>query len=329
MNTSHNPILWVLFLSLLGCNNQESIPENATEHAVQGSYAAALTNDASLAILSSINHGVSVWDLNSNAIKFQWAHQNNGDNLVLAIDIADDNSVAVTADKINFALWDLQSGENIGFWQIQKSTIRDIAVSNEGKYVLYGRGDGVVVHINMDTGRRIEFLGHQEKINAVDLSPNGHYALTGSSDYSAYLWDTRSAQVIHRMNHTSRVTQVALDNQGRKAFTADSKKQARIWDLSNGELISNLKFTSRQQIFSSARFSPDAEQLITGSPSRKLALWDVNSGEQLKHWLVSPRKGSRPKSAVVYDATFTPDGQYIVSESSNGLSERWALERSQ
>lgn len=320
---------FILFssITLFACNDQEALPDNAQEHAVQGSYAAAISNDAKLAITSSINHGVSVWDLEKNALKYQWSHHNDQANLVFSIDIADDNSVAVTADKTNFALWDLNTGENLGFWKIRTSSIRDIAISNQGNSVLYGRGDGVVVHINLKTGRRIEFLGHQEKINAIDLSPNGYYALTGANDYTAFLWDTRTAQVIHRMNHASRVTQVALDNQGRRAFTADSKKQARVWDLSTGAVISTLKFTSRQQIFSSARFNSDASQLVTGSPSRKLALWDATTGKQLMHWLVSPRKDSRPKSAVVYDAAFTSDGATLVSESSNGLSERWQIKR--
>lgn len=83
---------------------------------------------------------------------------------------------------------------------------------------MYGRSDGVVVFINLNTGRRIEFLGHQDKVNTVDLSPNGRYALSGSNDYVAYLWDTQSGQVIHRFNHPTRVTRVALDPQGRYAL---------------------------------------------------------------------------------------------------------------
>ena len=164
---------------------------------------------------------------------------------------------------------------------------------------------------------------HSEKINAVDLSPNGYYALTGGNDYAAYLWDTRTAQVIHRFNHGSRVTQVALDKQGRKAFTADSQKQAQIWDITTGELISNLQFTSRQQIFSAAQFNGDATLLATGSPSRKIAVWDVATGKLQQKWLVAAKKDSRPASAVVYDLTFK-DSQ-LISTSSSGLVETWQI----
>lgn len=313
-------------LNLVACSKSDTIPNNAHEHAVQGSYAAALNSDGSLAIVSSINHELSVWDNKNNALLYQWSHQQSADNLVLAIDISDDNKFAVTADRNNFAVWSLENGENIGFWKIQESSIRDIAISNQGRYVLYGRGDGKVIHIDLETGRRIEFLGHTEKINAVDLSPNGYYALTGGNDYSAYLWDTRSAQVVHRFNHPSRVTQVALDPQGRKAFTADSKKQASIWDLQTGNLITNLQYRARQKVFSTVRFNSDTSALLTGSPSRTIALWNTDTGKEIQKWQVAPRKGSRPKSAVVYDIAFSDNGQ-IISESSNGLSETWQIKK--
>ena len=313
--------------SLTACGSQSELPSNATEHAVQGAYDASLSDDGSLSLVSSVSHGLALWDLNKNGLKYQWSHQQVEDNLVLSTDISFDNSAAVSADKENFALWDINSGENIGFWKIKDSSIRDISVSNQGRHVLYGKSNGVVVHIDMQTGRRIEFLGHQEKINAVDMSPNGYYALTGSNDYAAFLWDTRTAQVIHRFNHPSRVTQVTLDPKGRYAFTADSQKQARIWDLQTGQMISNLQFTSRQQIFSAARFNADGRLLLTGSPTRKIALWDAKTGQQLQTWHVTPRKESRPQSAVVYDVAFKADGHTIISESSSGLAETWQIEK--
>jgi WD40 repeat protein len=174
------------------------------------------------------------------------------------------------------------------------------------------------------TGRRLEFLGHQEKINSIDLSPNGHFALTGGNDYVAYLWDTRTGQVIHRFSHPSRVTKVTLDDAGRYAFTADSKKQARIWDLQTGEFVSELVYRERQKIFSAAAFSKDGKYLLTGSPSRSLILWNVATGQQIKEWRVAPRESSKPPSAVVYAVGFLSDTE-VMSISSSGLAEVWQL----
>ena len=72
-------------------------------------------------------------------------------------------------------VWSLEDGEAQGFYSISDSEIRDIAVSNGGRYVLIGREDGQAEHVDLQTGRRILFLGHTDKINAVALSPNGRY----------------------------------------------------------------------------------------------------------------------------------------------------------
>nr|WP_319020973.1 hypothetical protein [Thalassotalea sp. LPB0316] len=311
---------------LLACQDVNKQPLTQWQHAVEGAYDADISNDASLSVVSSIHHGISVWDLKNNALKYTWSQQqNSSDNLVLAIDIADNNSHAITASRENFSLWNLATGQSEGFWQISESNIRDVAIANNGNYLLVGQSNNKVVHITLASGRRLEFLGHQEKINSVDMLPNGRVAMSGSNDFVAYVWDTLSGQVIYRFNHPSRVTKVALDPKGRFAFSADSKKDAHIWDLKTGEKISSLKYTNRQEIFSTISFSPDGKQLLTGAPSRKVSVWDIASGKRLSSWRVTPRKDIRPAGAVVYAAAFS-DNNVIITESSAGYAERWLFE---
>lgn len=319
----------VIVVLLAGCSRPSSVPDKVMRHASDGVYAAAISSNSKIGVVSSINEGISVWDLTTDELKLQWSHVAEGDpvegqNVVANIHIAHDNSYVVTSDREAFALWNLSSGEPEGFWRIDESSIRDIAVSNDGRGILVGRGNGKVMFFEHRTGRRLEFLGHQEKINSIALSPNGFYALSGGNDYVAYLWDTRSGQVIHRFNHSSRVTKVALDPQGRFAFTADSKRGAKIWNLQTGKEISQLSYIQRQRIFSTAIFSEDGTQLLTGSPSRRINLWSVESGKELNEWKVTPRKGSSPQTAVVYAVGFLENNQ-IISQSSAGLAEIWTI----
>ncbi len=315
--------LSVISAILLTACSGEQLSATKVEHAVEGAYAADISADGQYSVISSIHHGISLWDNKKNALKYQWSHQGSEQNQVFLTRFSDDASHVVTASSDEFAIWDVATGEAKGFYKIPESNIRDIAISSQARYVLYGLADGKAVHIDLNTGRRIEFLGHTEKINAVDMSANGHYALTGGNDYTAYFWDTRTAQVLHRFNHPSRVTMVKLEREGKFLFTADNQKQANIWDMRSGQAISRLDYIARQEIFSSVRFVNQGKYLLTGSPSRMLALWDSKTGKQLQKWRVSPRKNSRPKSAVVYSATMV-DGQ-ILSESSAGLLETWNI----
>lgn len=318
------PVLLLSFL-LSACGQVDTQPVSTVQHVSQVSYAAALSYDGNYAVVSSVENGVAFWDLQQNALLYHWRHLDDGDNLVLNLALSEDNSHVLTADQNTFALWRTNDGQNIGYWQTDQYTIRDIAVSNNGEHLLLGKSDNTVQHITLANGRRLDFVAHTERINSVAMSPNGRFALSGGNDYTAYFWDTQTAQILYSFTHPSRVTKVALDPQGRYAFTADSQQLAQIWDIQTGQRVSQLQMRVRQQIFSAVRFSQDGRYLLTGAPTRNLVLWDVQSGRELQRWRVAPRQGSRPQSAVVHAVAFL-DAKRIISESSSGLAEVWKIE---
>lgn len=317
---------WMLVVSslLVACSGPAELPANQWQHAKDGAFAADISPDGQLAVVSAAGNGINVWRGREPVPLYHWSHQGEGVNLVNAVHISADKQAVVTSDREAFALWDLATGEPQGFWRIDESSIRAIAVANDGQGILVGRANGQVMYFEPGSGRRLEFFGHQEKINSVDISPNGKYALTGSNDYVAYLWSTDSGQIIHTFTHPSRVTLVALDDAGRYIFTADSQQQSRIWNAQTGAPVADLQYIARQKIFTDAVFSDDGKYLLTGSPTRSLDLWDVQSGEPRAQWSVAPKAGVSPPSAVVYAVGFTGDGQ-VISESSSGLAELWRL----
>ncbi|MDP2560812.1 WD40 repeat domain-containing protein [Psychrobium sp. 1_MG-2023] len=318
-------ILLALSAILMIACTQQDTPTKMWEHATDGALAADIAQDGSLALVSSSFHDIILWDLDDNSQKHRWAQ--GDENLVLFTSLSPNNKYAVTAEKDSFAVWDVESGKSLTYTKLRESNIRDIVISNDGD-VLYGKVNGVVVHVNIFSGRRIEFLGHSEKINSVALSPNGRYALTGGSDYVALFWDTKTAQVIHRFIHPSRITKVALDPQGRFAFSAGSQRQSSIWDLKSGKEISRLQYQSRSRVFSAVRFSNDGSELFTGSPGRLLNRWDVSTGQQLEQWTITPRKDSRPVSSVIFAISESKSGT-IITESSSGYAEFWTPTPSQ
>lgn len=300
----------------------ESTPLAHWRHVEGGAYAADISTDGTLAVVSGINNGINVWRIGDEKPLFHWSHQGEGNNLVISVHISADKSHVVTADKEAFALWNLATGEPVGFWRIDEASIRDVAVTNKGKGILVARSSGTVMYFEPQSQRRLEFLGHQEKVNSIDISPNGKYALTGGNDYTAYLWSTDTGQIIHTFTHPTRVSKVALDDKGRYALTADSQSKSQIWNVQTGEPVSALRYFARQKIFTDIEFSEDGKYLVTGSPARQVYLWDIQSGRELESWKVAARETMSPPTAVVYGVAFTTDGN-IVTESSSGLAELW------
>lgn len=319
------PVIIVALTGLMaGCTVPDTTPLSSVRLAEGGAFAADVSPDGTMSVVSGVDNGIKVWETGATTPKFRWRHQGEGNNLVVSVHISADNQYVVSSDRTAFALWSVETGEPEGFWRIDESSIRDIAVANGGRGVLVGRSNGQVMFFEPRTQRRLEFLGHTEKINSVDVSPNGRFALTGGNDYTAYLWSTDSGQIIHTFPHPTRVTLVALDDAGRYLFTADSQKKSQIWDAQTGAPVSQLQYIARQKMFTDAVFSKDGKYLLTGSPSRRVNLWDVRSGELVESWKVAPRENQTPATAVVYGVGFL-NPQTILTQSSSGLAETWEI----
>ncbi|MDH5433993.1 MAG: hypothetical protein OEY19_08605 [Gammaproteobacteria bacterium] len=294
-------------------------------HAAIGLLDAAISKDGKHALVSSVNFGAAYWDLENNQMKYQWTHDDNPENSITNVNLSPDGSRAITADKNTFIIWNTNSGFAYGYWEAP-ADIRSVAISNKGRYVLLGLGDGRAIHIDMNTGRRLEFTGHRaEAVARVDMSPNGTWAFTGGNDYRAVLWNSKTGKPQHLFEHTTRVTHLKLSTDGQYGFTSGTKGNAFIWDLQSGAQVSKLELKEREYVISSANFSSDNQYLVTGSPGRELSLWSVKTGQRLKQWKVKTRQQYKPSGAIVYAVSFTPDGKYIISESSSGFGEKWAV----
>jgi len=311
-----------LFLS--GCG-QNPTPIAQFEHALSGVFTADISANGDFSLVSSKNHGISLWDNRNNKLLFNWYHHQGTENDVFIVRLSANNSIALTATRHEFALWDTQTGKSLGFYEVSDSAIRDIQVSTNGQFVVYGQVNGKLVHINLKNGRRVEVPLHQEKINSIDMSNNGRYVLSGGNDHQAFLWDSETAQVIKRFDFKQRISMVRLEASGRYAFIADNQKASQIWDLKTGKLKSTLIYRARQSIFSSVRFIKEGRYLLTGNASKTVSLWDSNTGLKVQDWSVTPRKETRPETAVVYSGALWSDSE-IVTESSAGLLEIWPLE---
>ena len=117
----------------MACGGSSDVHVSSFRHAEGGFNASHISADNTIAVVSSIENGITVWDLITKEQRYVWRHQEDGSNSVSNIHISFDNSYVVTSDREAFALWNLEVGEPEGFWRIDEVSIRDIAVSNQGR----------------------------------------------------------------------------------------------------------------------------------------------------------------------------------------------------
>jgi WD40 repeat protein len=316
-------VLAPLLMVLSGCaDNAERVSRH--ERAESRLQAASISHDGDMSLVASSEHGLILTDLRTNQVIHHWQQDTDGISQIRSLAIAADKGVAIAASRTTLARWDTATGEVTGYWRLEESDIQSVAVANGGERIVIGRGDGIVMIFEPESGRRLEFLGHTERINSVDIAPNGRYVLSGGDDHQALLWRADSGQVVHRFPAEARITQVRLHPAGRFAFSA-SGQAAHIWQLTSGERVSNLQHHVRHKSFVSANFSRDGKYLVTGSPSRHAEVWRVDDGEPVASFEVSGREGDYPPRAAVIAVAFVGQSGHIVTENSAGFGERWHL----
>lgn len=286
--------------------------------------AAAISYDGTQSLIASAEQGLRMFDNTTGQIVHNWQQEDEGISQLTTVAFTQDGEVAIAASRMTMALWDTQTGNVIGAWRNDESIIHDIAVSNGGEHIVFGRNDNIVVLFEPETGRRLEFFGHTDRVNQVAISPNGEFVLSAGNDHRALLWSTDTGQVIHEIAMEGRVLRTALDMDGRFGFISTAT-EAKIIHLVSGEIMSRLETNVRQKVFSAASFSYDGELLITGTASRQVEIWSVDTGKRLVMWRVSGGSDEQPPRAAVL-ATYLVDQNRVLVETSAGVGEVWRFD---
>jgi len=312
-------VLICCFILLSACQ-YDSNPEQSWSHDEAGLLHASLSKDGSLALVSITNGSAQLINVASNEVLHQWQHtdRNHG---IIASAIAANNKLAITAESNSLALWEVQSGKIIGYWDFP--TITDLAISANGQYAVIGMESNKAYYFDLYYGKIVFTFQHDGFINTVALSNNGQYAITGSNDQYAKLWNLTTGALAQQWRQNFKIFNVALSDDGRYAMSNASLGKTRLWDTATGRMLSQLPM--RYMTVSASRFSPDSQTLLTGRPNQRIDLWDIKTGDLINTWM--PKKDIiwGNEAAAIIALAFTSDGQHIVSEASSGLAQKWRL----
>jgi WD40 repeat protein len=112
------------------------------------------------------------------------------------------------------------------------------------------------------------------------------------------------------------ITAAALSRNGRYIAVGLESKVIVLWDTAEGRPIRTL--VGHQKAVHSVTFSPDANQLLSGSADASAILWDTTTGNQLRTF-----KGH---TGPVLSVAFSPDGSRVLSGSADTRAILWKTE---
>ncbi|HUH36711.1 MAG TPA: hypothetical protein VL027_02075 [Spongiibacteraceae bacterium] len=312
---------------LSGCDSYE-VPSASWEYAVQGLHSGCLSSDGSLAVVGSIAHGGSLWRVDTQARAFDWNHRAGEQSTLVACGFSPDARFALTADPQTLVLWDTASGSALRFWS-SPAEVLGLALTPAANYALLGLANFSAVLFDVKNGGIQRIFQHQDRVRSVALSADGQLALTGAEDRSARLWNLQSGELLQRWDHDREVTVVALSDDGNRALSVAKYDKAVIWDTRTGAAVWELPLgasaVKRGETFTSARFSSDGQQLLTGDNERRVRLWSVTDKTLLASWQVPKRDPWKPTGASILALAFTPEPQRYIALASNGYAHRLSL----
>jgi WD40 repeat protein len=112
-------------------------------------------------------------------------------------------------------------------------------------------GDNLVV-LNAETGKKIATLpGHEDWINAIDISPNGRFVASGSDDNKIKIWTPSDRKLVQTLEgHTDDVNDVAWHPDNRTLAAAGEEGRISVWDTQTGNLLAKKDFGGDAQAVS-------------------------------------------------------------------------------
>lgn len=312
---SHQLFAIVLMLGLAGCFPGK--PVATLEVAANGAYSASLSQQGDALLVGSFQHGGSFWNIVDNARLYNWNHRSGYLTEILYSDIADDGTVAITANYYNLVLWDTASGEAVWFWS-SPSRIESVDLSADGRYALLGLYANKAILVDVQQGNILREFDHQAPVSAVAMNlVSGHF-LTGSEDRTATLWNLASEDPVRRFNFDNQVSLVAFNDEGSIALMVPANEAAELWNLAARQKIANLK-TANFRLYS-AHFTAGG-RLIVGTTHRNLMEFDLRDGSKVNSWQIGTESRQAFRSAIVLDVSSR--GSTIVAVGSNGYLYRF------
>ncbi|MEW5008309.1 hypothetical protein A9Q80_00605 [Cycloclasticus sp. 46_83_sub15_T18] len=309
----------LICLQLAACGDSEKASKTWV-HDEKGLFTASFSSDAKYALVAATGGPARLIDVASNKTKQQWQHTDSNDGIIASA-LSANNQFALTAERASLALWEIDSGKIIGYWDFPR--ISDLAISADGSHAIIGMENNQAYYFDLYYGKIVHTFEHDGSINSVALSANGQYAMTGGNEHQAKLWDLTSGELKQQWSHTFKIYQVALSANGAYAMSNASLGKSRIWNTKTGKMISQLPM--RYMTVSAASFSPDSKTLLTGRPNQRIDLWSVKTGELLHTWLPKKRSVWRPDTAAIIALAFAADGRSFFSETSSGIAQQWRL----
>ncbi|KAL5604257.1 hypothetical protein BROUX41_002235 [Berkeleyomyces rouxiae] len=237
------------------------------------------------------------------------------------------NYIASAGMDRNIFLWRTYGEcENYGILTGHKGAILDLRWSRDSRALFSASADMFLASWDLESGSRIRrYVGHEEVINAMDISKRGDEVLvSGSDDGTIGIWDPRVKSAIDHIETDFPVTAVAISEAGNEIYSGGIDNEIRVWDVRKKAMLYSL--VGHTDTITSLRISPDSQTILSNSMDSTARTWDIRPFAPTERHIRTFDGASAGVEKNLIRASWNTDGKRIAAGSGDGSVLAWSTD---
>jgi len=271
---------------------------------------AVYSHDGTLIATASPDKAARIWDAQTGALLSVLSGHTN---VLTDVEFSPDGSHVVMAGLDHTArTWDLRTNPAGRALLGHQDQVTSVVYSPDGSRLATASMDKTVRIWDPHTGKALVVISSPgEDFNSVAYSPDGTRIVTGSTARVIRIWDARTGALSQVFNHAPGPVVYTYSPDGRH-IVASFDLTFGVWDTHTGAL--RVIRSGHRNDITSAVFSPDGRQILTGSVDKTARLWDSASLHPV---------GILPHDDFLNVASFSPDGTHILTAVDDSTGRLW------